>query len=136
MHKIFILYKEGKIKPVVDSVFTFEDVEQKKNTIFFLQNFIFQVNNALGKLIDRENIGNVVIEPFLNTKPEKVKKVEEKKNVVFLLLINYILFYQLKANTSHGRIDDGHSSSTSGPDDDNDDKDPEDFQNISSSSNP
>jgi NADPH:quinone reductase-like Zn-dependent oxidoreductase len=36
MHKIFILYKEGKIKPVVDSVFTFEDVEQKKNTIFFL----------------------------------------------------------------------------------------------------
>jgi len=26
MHKIFVLYKEGKIKPVVDSVFTFEDV--------------------------------------------------------------------------------------------------------------
>jgi NADPH:quinone reductase-like Zn-dependent oxidoreductase len=26
MHKVFILYKEGKIKPVVDSVFTFEDV--------------------------------------------------------------------------------------------------------------
>jgi len=36
MHKIFILYKEGKIKPVVDSVFTFEDVEQKKISFFFL----------------------------------------------------------------------------------------------------
>jgi hypothetical protein len=45
----------------------------------------FQVNNALGKLIDRENIGNVVIEPFLNTKPEKVKKVEEKKMLLFVI---------------------------------------------------
>ncbi len=35
------------------------------------------MNNALGKLIDRKNIGKVVIEPFLNTKPEKVKKVKE-----------------------------------------------------------
>ncbi len=36
MHKIFILYKEGKIKPVVDSVFTFEDVKRKKKRFFFL----------------------------------------------------------------------------------------------------
>jgi hypothetical protein len=35
------------------------------------------VNNALGKLVDRKNIGKVVIEPFLNTKAEKVKKVKE-----------------------------------------------------------
>jgi len=33
----------------------------------------------LGKLIDRKNIGKVVIEPFLNTKAEKVKKVSYKK---------------------------------------------------------
>ena len=26
MHKVFVLYKEGKIKPVVDSVFVFEEV--------------------------------------------------------------------------------------------------------------
>ncbi len=61
MHKVFVLYKEGKIKPVVDSVFTFEDV-----------------NNALGKLVERKNIGKVVIEPFINSKSEKVKVVKNK----------------------------------------------------------
>ncbi|CAF0818301.1 unnamed protein product [Rotaria sp. Silwood1] len=93
MHKVFLLYKEGKIKPVVDSVFTFEDI-----------------NNALGKLIDRKNIGKVVIEPFVNSKAEKVKKV--------------------KSSSTSGHQD---SSSTSGPDDDDDGKDPEDFRQSSSS---
>ncbi|CAF1171437.1 unnamed protein product [Rotaria magnacalcarata] len=87
MHKVFLLYKEGKIKPVVDSVFTFEDV-----------------NSALGKLIERKNIGKVVIEPFVNAKAEKVKKV--------------------KAGGASGHQD---SSSTSGPDDD-DEKDPEEVR--------
>lgn len=32
MHKVFVLYKEGKIKPVVDSVFTFDDVGEKKSS--------------------------------------------------------------------------------------------------------
>jgi NADPH:quinone reductase-like Zn-dependent oxidoreductase len=41
MHKIFILYKEGKIKPVVDSVFTFEDVEQKNKYHFFFNRICF-----------------------------------------------------------------------------------------------
>ncbi len=81
MHKVFILYKEGKIKPVVDSVFTFEDVYFISIDFIFLSIIIFiiQINNALGKLIDRKNIGKVVIEPFLNTKAEKVKKVIYKK---------------------------------------------------------
>ncbi|CAF1358531.1 unnamed protein product [Adineta steineri] len=93
MHKVFILYKEGKIKPVVDSVFTFEEV-----------------NNALGKLIDRKNIGKVVIEPFLNVKSEKVKKP--------------------KTSTSN----DAHSSSTSGPDDDdNEEKESDDVQQNTTS---
>ncbi|UJR21240.1 hypothetical protein I4U23_024335 [Adineta vaga] len=94
MHKIFLLYKENKIKPVVDSVFTFEDV-----------------NNALGKLIDRQNIGKVVIEPFLYKKTEIVKK--------------------LKTNVTN----DAHSSSTSGPDDDdyNEEEDVDDFHQICSS---
>ncbi|CAF1139874.1 unnamed protein product [Adineta ricciae] len=94
MHKVFLLYREGKIKPVVDSVFTFEEV-----------------NNALGKLIDRQNIGKVVIEPCLYKKSDKVKK--------------------LKTDSTN----DGHSSSTSGPDDDaNDEEDLDEFQQISSSS--
>lgn len=29
MHKIFTLYREGKIKPVIDSVFTFEEVREE-----------------------------------------------------------------------------------------------------------
>jgi len=91
MHKVFILYKEGKIKPVVDSVFTFEEI-----------------NEALGKLVERKNIGKVVIEPFLNTKAEKVKKA--------------------KSNATPGRQD---TSSTSGPDDDDDDL--EDLHQNSSS---
>ncbi|CAF1304541.1 unnamed protein product [Adineta ricciae] len=94
MHKVFILYKEGKIKPVVDSVFTFDEV-----------------NSAIGKLVERKNIGKVVIEPFLNSKTEKVKKK--------------------KSSATPGRQD---SSSTSGPDDDDDDKDPEELRHNSSSS--
>ncbi|CAF1583310.1 unnamed protein product [Rotaria magnacalcarata] len=106
MHKLFILYREGKIKPIVDSVFTFEDV-----------------NNALGRLIDRKNIGTVVIEPFLLSKLDKEKKS--------------------KTDTTRVRTDDSHSSSTSGPDDDDDDddvddhnKDPGGSQQNNSSPNP
>jgi NADPH:quinone reductase-like Zn-dependent oxidoreductase len=43
MHKVFVLYKEGKIKPVVDSVFTFEDVSLD----FTATEFIFEI--VLGK---------------------------------------------------------------------------------------
>jgi hypothetical protein len=41
MHKVFILYKEGKIKPVVDSVFTFEDVYFISIDFIFLSIIIF-----------------------------------------------------------------------------------------------
>ncbi len=81
MHKVFILYKEGKIKPVIDSIFTFEDVQFICFVFLIYVHriiLIIQINNALGKLIDRKNIGKVVIEPFLNTKAEKVKKVKKK----------------------------------------------------------
>lgn len=37
MHKVFILFKEGKIKPVVDSVFAFEDVKYTCLEIFILK---------------------------------------------------------------------------------------------------
>ncbi|CAF0875473.1 unnamed protein product [Adineta steineri] len=95
MHKVFLLYKEGKIKPVIDSVFTFDEV-----------------NNALGKLVERKNIGKVVIEPYPNMKSEKIKKI--------------------KSNATPGHQD---SSSTSGPDDDDDDKESEESRQKLSSSN-
>ena len=39
----------------------------------------FQVNNAMTKLVERNNIGKIVLEPFANSKIEKVKKVGPKK---------------------------------------------------------
>jgi hypothetical protein len=45
MHKVFVLYKEGKIKPVVDSVFTFEDVY----FVFFFFSFIYNYFNYIDK---------------------------------------------------------------------------------------
>jgi NADPH:quinone reductase-like Zn-dependent oxidoreductase len=76
MHKVFLLYKEGKIKPVVDSVFTFDEVNIRLTRLISIEFSRFsKINNALGKLIDRQNIGKVVIEPFLSGKTEQVKKV-------------------------------------------------------------
>ncbi len=42
MHKVFTLYKEGKIKPVIDSVFTFDDVFKRKKKCFDLE-FLFLI---------------------------------------------------------------------------------------------
>ncbi|CAF0917610.1 unnamed protein product, partial [Didymodactylos carnosus] len=87
LQKLFNLYEAGKIKPVVDSVYTFE-----------------QVNNAISQLTERKNIGKVILEPFSNIKPDKVKKFKET---------------QKKIN----HTSEEHSSpETSGPDDDNEDK--------------
>lgn len=83
MHKVFVLYKEGKIKPVVDSVFTFEEVCHGKDDFVRYIIAIIQVNNAMGKLVERKNIGKVVIEPFPNSKTEKVKKVGRKTVFLF-----------------------------------------------------
>lgn len=47
--KLFGLYIEGHIKPVIDSVYSFDDVHL-----------------ALLRLQDRQNIGKVIIEPYLD----------------------------------------------------------------------
>ncbi|CAF1387748.1 unnamed protein product, partial [Didymodactylos carnosus] len=88
LQKVFSLFKAGKIKPVVDSVYTFE-----------------QVNDAISQLTERKNIGKVIIEPFSNSKPEKVKKLKPPS--------------QKKSNHTS---EEQSSPETSGPDEDNDDK--------------
>ncbi|KAK2177518.1 hypothetical protein NP493_594g02044 [Ridgeia piscesae] len=58
------LYREGKVKPKVDSVWAFEDISK-----------------AMGRLENRENIGKVIISPKKAPEPpvEKPKPVEKSK---------------------------------------------------------
>jgi NADPH:quinone reductase-like Zn-dependent oxidoreductase len=77
MESVFDLWKEGKIKPVVDSTWALEDVPE-----------------AMQKMHDRKNIGKIVLNPEMEPKPkpatpakgkakggdkEDKKKDEEKK---------------------------------------------------------
>lgn len=67
VQNVFALYKEGKIKPVVDSTWALEDVAE-----------------AMQKMHDRKNIGKVVLDPSMEPKPKpatpaKGKNKEEKK---------------------------------------------------------
>lgn len=53
MNKLFQLYSQGKIQPVVDSTYAFEDVAE-----------------AMQKMHDRKNIGKLVLDPTLEPKPK------------------------------------------------------------------
>lgn len=53
MNKLFQLYSQGKIQPVVDSTWAFEDVAE-----------------AMQKMHDRKNIGKIIIDPSLEPKPK------------------------------------------------------------------
>ncbi|XP_064598918.1 synaptic vesicle membrane protein VAT-1 homolog-like isoform X2 [Liolophura sinensis] len=51
MDRLFTMYKQGQIRPIVDSVWAFEDV-----------------GDAMTKLHDRKNIGKVLLDPSLQPK--------------------------------------------------------------------
>ncbi|KAL4235182.1 Type I Polyketide synthase [Mactra antiquata] len=53
MNKIFQLYSQGKIHPVIDSVWAFEDVP-----------------DAMQKMHDRKNIGKLILDPSQEPKPK------------------------------------------------------------------
>jgi len=68
--KIFQLHKDGKVKPVIDSVWALEDVTE-----------------AMQKMHDRKNIGKIVLDPAAEPKPKpatpaKIKVKKEKKEKV------------------------------------------------------
>ncbi|XP_053401456.1 synaptic vesicle membrane protein VAT-1 homolog-like [Mercenaria mercenaria] len=56
MNKLFQLYSLGKIQPVIDSTYAFEDVAE-----------------AMQKMHDRKNIGKLILDPAQEPKPPKVQ---------------------------------------------------------------
>lgn len=61
VEKIFGLWKDGKIKPVVDSAWALEDVAE-----------------AMQKMHDRKNIGKLVLDPSLEPKPKPATPAKTK----------------------------------------------------------
>lgn len=61
MDKVFYLYKDGKVKPIVDSTYALEDVAE-----------------AMQKLHDHKNVGKVVLDPALEPKPKPVTPAKTK----------------------------------------------------------
>ncbi|XP_055606939.1 synaptic vesicle membrane protein VAT-1 homolog-like [Uranotaenia lowii] len=59
--KIFGLWKDGKVKPVVDSAWALEDVAE-----------------AMQKMHDRKNIGKLVLDPALEPKPKPATPAKAK----------------------------------------------------------
>ncbi|XP_053664158.1 synaptic vesicle membrane protein VAT-1 homolog-like [Anopheles marshallii] len=59
--KIFGLWKEGKVKPVVDSAWALEDVAE-----------------AMQKMHDRKNIGKLVLDPSMEPKPKPATPAKSK----------------------------------------------------------
>nr|CAD7568692.1 unnamed protein product [Timema californicum] len=60
MDSVFALWKDGKIKPVVDSTWALEDVK------------------AMQKMHDRKNIGKIVLDPSLEPKPKPATPAKGK----------------------------------------------------------
>ncbi|KAK3086420.1 hypothetical protein FSP39_018235 [Pinctada imbricata] len=76
MGKLFQLYNEHKIRPVIDSAWAFEDVGE-----------------AMQKLHDRKNIGKVILDPSLEPKP----KPAGQDKVTASFIIHYrMLFNEIK----------------------------------------
>ncbi|XP_050421793.1 synaptic vesicle membrane protein VAT-1 homolog-like [Adelges cooleyi] len=60
-NKVIGLWKDGKVKPVIDSTWAFEDVGE-----------------AMQKMHDRKNIGKIVLDPSLEPKPKPATPVKSK----------------------------------------------------------
>ncbi|XP_063699916.1 synaptic vesicle membrane protein VAT-1 homolog-like [Culicoides brevitarsis] len=59
--KVFALWKDGKIKPVVDSTYALEDVSE-----------------AMQKMHDRKNVGKLVLDPAMEPKPKPATPAKTK----------------------------------------------------------
>lgn len=62
LDKIFALYNKGKVKPIVDSVWAFEDITE-----------------AMQKMHDRKNVGKLVLDPSLEGKNKNEKQPDSPK---------------------------------------------------------
>lgn len=61
VEKVYKLFEEGKIKPIIDSTWAFEDIPE-----------------AMQKLHDRKNIGKVTLDPAMEPKPKPVEEETSK----------------------------------------------------------
>ncbi|RWS13172.1 synaptic vesicle membrane protein VAT-1-like isoform X2, partial [Dinothrombium tinctorium] len=61
VNKVYKLFEEGKVKPVIDSSWAFEDIPE-----------------AMQKLHDRKNIGKIVLDPEQEPKPRPPEEETEK----------------------------------------------------------
>ena len=61
VNQVFQLWKEGKVKPVVDSTWALEDVPE-----------------AMQKMHDRKNVGKIVLDPSLEPKPKPATPAKNK----------------------------------------------------------
>jgi NADPH:quinone reductase-like Zn-dependent oxidoreductase len=62
VNDIFSLFKDGKIKPVIDSTWALEDVTE-----------------AMQKMHDRKNIGKIILDPSAEPKPKPATPAKAKK---------------------------------------------------------
>ncbi|ESO10962.1 hypothetical protein HELRODRAFT_109239 [Helobdella robusta] len=63
LEKIFNLYNKGKIKPIIDSVWAYEDITE-----------------AMQKMHDRKNVGKLLLDPKMESKNKNEKVPESPKN--------------------------------------------------------
>lgn len=67
VNQVFQLWKDGKVKPVVDSTWALEDVPE-----------------AMQRMHDRKNVGKIVLDPSQEPKPKPAtpakSKTKDKKN--------------------------------------------------------
>lgn len=69
--KLFNFYRDGLIKPIIDSVHSFDDVSEglllrvlKIRVIEVFVVVVVKVSTALSRLQERKNIGKVILEPY------------------------------------------------------------------------
>ncbi|KAG8173359.1 hypothetical protein JTE90_000416 [Oedothorax gibbosus] len=65
VEKIFKLWLDGQIKPIVDSTYAFEDIPE-----------------AMQHLHERKNIGKITIDPAMEPKPKPVVESKKRKDSV------------------------------------------------------
>lgn len=65
VEKVFKLYLDGQIKPIIDSTYAFEDIPE-----------------GMQKLHERNNVGKITIDPAMEPKPKPVVEGKKRKDSV------------------------------------------------------
>lgn len=63
LNKVFDMWRDGRVKPVIDSTWALEDIAE-----------------AMQKMHDRKNVGKLILDPSKEPKPKPVKTKESKES--------------------------------------------------------